>query len=66
MSATLPKIVEIGYESMTRDEVTLLFRLVSYRYGLEVMMVTINKAIRDWPELVAGDAATDCVILRTP
>ena len=48
-------IDEIGYDPMTRAEASLLFRLPSYRCGRGTMMLTTNKAILDWPELIAGD-----------
>ena len=41
---------------MTRQEASLFFRLVSYRYGRGAMLITTNKSIRDWTELLAGAA----------
>jgi hypothetical protein len=38
-----------------RQEASLFFRLVSYRYGRGAMLITTNKSIRDWTELLAGD-----------
>ena len=40
---------------MTRQEASLFFRLVSYRYGRGSILVTTNKGIRDWPDILAGD-----------
>ncbi|TGN49530.1 hypothetical protein E4L95_18160 [Paracoccus liaowanqingii] len=45
----------MGYDLMRREEANLSFRLVSYRYGLGVKIITTNKSIRDWTELLEGD-----------
>jgi len=55
MSTALLLVDEMGYDPMTRDEASLFFRLVSYRYGRGAMIITTNKSIRDWTELLAGD-----------
>jgi len=56
-------IDEVGFEPMTRQEACLLFRLVSYRYGRGSMLITTNKGIRDWPEVLAGDEVLATAIL---
>ena len=48
---------------MTRDEASLFFRVVTYRYGRGSILITTNKAIRDWTELLAGDEALTSAIL---
>ena len=63
MSTALLLIDEMGYDPLTRDEASLFFRLVSYRYGRGAMMLTTNKSIRDWPELFAGDEILATAIL---
>ena len=63
MSTALLTIDEMGYDPLTRDEASLFFRLVSYRYGRGAMMLTTNKGIRDWPELFAGDEILATAIL---
>ena len=50
-------------EPMTRQEASLFFRLVSYRYGRGAMLITTNKSIRDWTELLAGDEVLATAIL---
>ena len=45
------------------DEASLFFRLVSYRYGRGAMIITTNKSIRDWTELLAGDEVLATAIL---
>ena len=57
------KAVQLGFEPMTRQEASLFFRLVSYRYGRGAMLITTNKSIRDWTELLAGDEVLATAIL---
>jgi DNA replication protein DnaC len=63
MSTALPLVDELGFGPMTRQEASLFFRLVSYRYGRGAMLVTTNKSIRDWTELLAGDEVLAAAIL---
>ena len=48
---------------MSRQEASLFFRLVSYRYGRGSLLITTNKGIRDWPEVLAGDEILATAIL---
>lgn len=63
MSTALLRIDEMGYDPMTRDEASLFFRLISYRYGRGASILTTNKSIRDWTELLAGDEILATAIL---
>ena len=63
MSTALLMIDEMGYDPMTREEASLFFRLISYRYGRGAIMLTTNKSIRDWTELLAGDEILATAIL---
>ncbi|MFZ3585357.1 IS21-like element helper ATPase IstB [Loktanella sp. DJP18] len=63
MSSSVLLIDEMGYNPMNRDEASLFFRLVSYRYGRGAMIITTNKSIRDWTELLAGDEVLATAIL---
>jgi DNA replication protein DnaC len=63
MSTALLLVDELGFEPMTRQEASLFFRLVSYRYGRGAMLITTNKSIRDWTELLAGDEVLATAIL---
>ena len=49
MSTALLLVDELGFEPMTRQEASLFFRLVSYRYGGGAMLITTNKSIRAGP-----------------
>ena len=63
MSTALLLIDELGFDPMNRQEASLFFRLVSYRYGRGAIMITTNKSVRDWTELLAGDEALATAIL---
>lgn len=63
MSTALLLVDEMGYDPMSREDASLFFRLVSYRYGCGAMIITNNKSIRDWTELLAGDEALATAIL---
>lgn len=63
LSTTLLIIDEVGFEPMTRQEASLFFRLVSYRYQRGSILITTNKGIRDWPEILAGDEVLATAIL---
>ena len=63
MSTALLLIDELGFEPMTRPEASLFFRLVKYRYGRGAILITTNKSVRDWTELLAGDEVLAAAIL---
>jgi DNA replication protein DnaC len=63
MKAGLVIIDEVGFETFTRQEANLLFRLVSYRYRRGSLCITSNKSIKDWPEMLAGDEVLTTAIL---
>jgi DNA replication protein DnaC len=54
MSTALIVIDALGFEPMTPQEASLFFRLVIDRYGRGAMLITTNKSVRDWTELLAG------------
>jgi len=63
LSVALLVIDEMGFESMDRTEASLFFRLVSYRHRRGSILITTNKGIKDWPELLAGDETLATAIL---
>lgn len=63
LSTSLLIVDELGFEPMTREEASLFFRLVTYRYGRGSMLITTNKSVRDWTEILAGDEALTTAIL---
>lgn len=54
---------EVGFEPMGRQDASLFFRLVSYRYLRGSTAITTNKAVKDWPGIFAGDEAMTAAIL---
>ena len=63
MGETWGSLSAYGFEPMTRQEASLFFRMVSYRYGRGSTLITTNKGIRDWPEILAGDEVLATAIL---
>lgn len=63
LNTSLLIIDELGFEPMDRQAASLFFRLVSYRYGRGSILITTNKSVRDWTELLAGDEALTTAIL---
>lgn len=63
MSVQLLIIDEIGFEVMDREEASLFFRLVSHRYLRGSTILTTNKSVKDWPEVLAGDEVMTTAIL---
>jgi DNA replication protein DnaC len=54
---------EMGMEPMNREDASLLFRLVSYRYRRGSTAITTNKSVKDWPGILAGDEAMAAAVL---
>ena len=55
---------EVGFEPMTREDASLFFRLVSYRYCRGSTAITTNRSVKDWPGIFAGDEALAAAILN--
>jgi DNA replication protein DnaC len=54
---------EVGFEPMSQQDASLFFRLVSYRYRRGSTAITTNKAVKDWPGILAGDEAMTAAVL---
>jgi DNA replication protein DnaC len=63
MNVALLIVDEVGFQPMDRHEASLFFRLVSYRYGRGSMLITTNKAVKDWAEILAGDEVMTAALL---
>lgn len=63
MNVALLIIDEVGFQPLDRHEASLLFRLVSARYEKGSILITTNKAIQDWPEVLAGDEVMATALL---
>lgn len=56
-------IDEVGFQPLSRAEASLFFRLVSYRYQRGATLITTNKSVKAWPEILAGDEAMAAALL---
>lgn len=63
LKVSLLIIDEVGFQPMSRQEASLFFRLVSYRYQRGSTLITTNKGVKDWPEVLAGDEVMATAIL---
>jgi DNA replication protein DnaC len=54
---------EVGFQPLNRQEASLFFRMVSYRYQKSASLITTNKAVKDWPEILAGDEVMTTALL---
>jgi DNA replication protein DnaC len=63
MSVALVIVDEVGFQPLSRLEAGMLFRLVSYRYQRGSMILTTNKSVKDWPEILAGDEVMTTALL---
>lgn len=63
LKAALVIVDEVGFQTLNRLEATLFFRLVSYRYQRGSMIITTNKSVKDWPEVLAEDEVMTTALL---
>jgi DNA replication protein DnaC len=63
MKVALLVIDEVGFQPLTRLEANLFFRVVSYRYQRGSILITTNKAVKDWAEVLAGDDVMTTALL---
>lgn len=63
LKVSLLIIDEVGFQPLSRQEASLFFRLVSYRYQKGSTMITTNKSVKDWPEVLAGDEVMTTALL---
>jgi len=63
LKVSLLIIDEVGFQTLTRQESALFFRLVSYRYQRGSILITTNKSVRDWAEVMAVDEVMTTALL---
>jgi DNA replication protein DnaC len=63
MNTSVLIIDELGFQAFDRRDAHLLFKVISYRYERGATIITSNKSIREWPEMLAGDDALATAIL---
>jgi DNA replication protein DnaC len=63
MTAAVLVIDELGFQTLERREAQLLFKLVNGRYERGSTIITSNRGVREWPDLLAGDEVLATAIL---
>ncbi len=63
MSASVLIIDELGFQVLERQDAHLLFKVISYRYERGATIITSNKGIGQWPDMLAGDEVLTTAIL---
>lgn len=63
LSSGVLVIDELGFQTLDRSDAHLLFKVVSVRYERSSTIITSNKSIREWPEMLAGDEVLTTAIL---
>jgi DNA replication protein DnaC len=63
MKVALLIVDEMGFQPLSRLEASLFFRVVSYRYQRGSILITTNKAVKDWAEVLAGDEVMTTALL---
>ncbi len=63
MNVALLIVDEVGFQPMDRHEASLFFRMVRHRYGRGSMLITTNKAVKDWAEILAGEEVMTAALL---
>jgi len=61
--SSLVVIDEVGFEPLPVKKANLFFRFISTLYERSSIIITTNKAFRDWPEFFAGDEVITVAIL---
>jgi len=56
-------IDELGYLPIDKRGADLLFQVISGRYERGSIVITTNKAFKDWPEIFSGDASLTAAAL---
>ena len=54
---------EIGFLPIDKDGADLLFQVISLRYEQGAIVITSNRAFKDWPEIFNNDATLTSAIL---
>ena len=63
MTTGLLIIDELGFQALDRRDAHLLFKVINHRYERGSTLITSNKSIREWPEMLAGDEVLATAIL---
>lgn len=64
LSSSLLIIDELGYLPISREEANLFFQLISVLHEQTSLIITSNKGLEDWTELMGDPALTTAVLDR--
>lgn len=64
LSSSLVIIDELGYLPITREEANLFFQLISSLHEQTSIIITSNKGLEDWTELLGDPALTTAILDR--
>ncbi|SCG82857.1 IstB ATP binding domain-containing protein [Proteiniborus sp. DW1] len=64
LSSSLVIIDELGYLLITREEANLFFQLISVLHEQASIIITSNKGLEDWTELLGNPALTTGITYR--
>ena len=63
MNASLLIVDELGFQALDRHDAHLFFKIISQRYERGSIVITSNKSIREWPDMLAGDDVLTTAVL---
>lgn len=63
MTAAVLIIDELGFQALSRREASALFRVIGHRYEKSSTVITSNKKIGEWPQMLADDEVIATAIL---
>jgi DNA replication protein DnaC len=63
LKVSLLVIDEVGFQPLSRQEASLFSRMISYRYQRGSTVITTNKSVSEWPEVLAGDEVMTAALL---
>jgi DNA replication protein DnaC len=64
LSSSLVIIDEVGYLPITREEANLFFQIISSLHEQASVIITSNKGLEDWTELLGDPALTTAILDR--
>jgi len=64
LSSSLVIIDEVGYLPITREEANLFFQIISSLHEQASVIITWNKGLEDWTELLGDPALTTAILDR--
>jgi DNA replication protein DnaC len=64
LSSSLVIIDEVGYLPITREEANLFFQIISSLHEQTSVIITSNKGLEDWTELLGDPALTTAILDR--